>query len=379
MAMKVIDADGHVIEPDAMFETLPKEFYPRRPIPVILPADTDRGDSNGCWVIEGKTYPNPSGPGRNMFYTPGSEQSKKIKVPVGSQTLADLPARLSDLDRFEIDVQVVFPTMFLVSVAEDIALEAALFHAYNHYVGEACSKSDGRLRWVALVPFRDTEAAVKELRAAKALGASGIFTMGMVWNRSLADPAFFPLYEEAAALDLPICVHLGWASPPVTQLFPDAHAFFCSAIVPVMWGFMYTMGAGLLTRFPKLRLGFFETGSQWVPYAIQQLRRRAKPLSVIRGEIRIPIGGGLDRQHYRDPEEFFRSGQAVVNCEGDEDFDHLLRHLGEDALMCSSDYPHGDPSAEENYVTHWRERTDVSERVKEKALGENAARFFNIQ
>ena len=84
-----------------------------------------------------------------------------------------------------------------------------------------------------------------EMRRASDLGASGIFTMGMVWERNLADPEFFPIYEEAAGLDLPLCVHLGWGSPQVTQLFSDSHAFFCSAIVPVMWGFMYTMGAGL--------------------------------------------------------------------------------------------------------------------------------------
>jgi hypothetical protein len=48
-----------------------------------------------------------------------------------------------------------------------------------------------------------------------------------------------------------------------------------------MWGFMYTMGAGLLTRFPQLRLGFLETGSAWVPYAMQQIRRRVEPPSVL--------------------------------------------------------------------------------------------------
>jgi predicted TIM-barrel fold metal-dependent hydrolase len=47
-------------------------------------------------------------------------------------------------------------------------------------------------------------------------------------------------------------------------------------------------------------------------------------------------------------------------------------------LMCSSDFPHGDPSAEENYVTRWRERSDMPERVKEKILGKNAERFFRL-
>ena len=377
--MSVIDADGHIIEPEGMFEHLSEEFYLRRPIPVHLPADTVRGDFNGCWLIEGKSVPNIGSRGRTTASVSWTERSKKIDVSLGSQTLEDMEARLSDLDRFHIDCQIVFPTMFLAAVAEDVKLEGALFHAYNTYVGQACAKSKGRVRWTALLPFRDPEAAVTEMRRASDLGASGVFTMGMVWERNLADPEFFPIYEEAAGLDLPLCVHLGWGSPQVTQLFSDSHAFFCSAIVPVMWGFMYTMGAGLLSRFPKLRLGFLETGSAWVPYAMQQIRRRVEPPTVIvyQGQ-RRPVDNAIDRRYYRDPEEFFRSGRAFVNCEGDEDFDYLLKHVGEDGLMCSSDFPHGDPSAEENYVSRWRERSDMPERVKEKLLGKNAERFFRL-
>ena len=62
--MNVIDADGHIIEPEGMFEHLPEDFYLRRPIPVRLPADTVRGDFNGCWLIEGKSVPNIGSRGR---------------------------------------------------------------------------------------------------------------------------------------------------------------------------------------------------------------------------------------------------------------------------------------------------------------------------
>ena len=187
-----------------------------------------------------------------------------MDVSIPSQTLSDIDARLADLDRFNIDVQVVFPTMFLAAAAEDTKLEGALFQAYNSYVGRACAKSKGRVRWVALIPFRDPEAAIKELRRVKDLGAVGVFTMGMVWEQTLSEPVFFPIYEEAQNLDLPICVHLGWSSPPVTNLFTDSQSFFVSATIPVIWGFTYVMGAGLPMRFPKLRFGFFESGSEWV-------------------------------------------------------------------------------------------------------------------
>ena len=378
--MTVIDADGHIFEPEAMFEELPREFYPRRPIPVFLPTDTERGERNGCWIIEGKTYPTIGGRGRNTFDVPGSAKMRKRGLSLGSVTLADVAARLADLDRLNIDIQVIFPSMFLVAVGEDVKLEGALFQAYNTYLGRACAESNGRLRWAAPLPFRNPEAAIKEMRRVKEMGAAGIFTMGMVWNQPLTEPAFLPIYEEAAALDLPICVHLGWASPQVTDVFANGDDFFCSATVPVMWGFMFTMGTGLLTLFPKLRLAFMETGASWVPYAIQQLRRRKANVAPIHSQeasYSIPVTE-MDPERYRDPAEFFRSGRAIVHSEGDEDFDYLVKHLGEDALVCSSDYPHGDPSAEAGYVTHWRQRTDVSDRFRDKVLGENAARFFSL-
>jgi predicted TIM-barrel fold metal-dependent hydrolase len=379
MPMAVIDADGHIAEPEAMFAELPKEFYPRRPIPVLLPRDTVRGDFNGCWIIEGKTFPTIGARGRTTFSMPGDERFKVSGVSAESQTLSEVPRRLADLDRFEIDTQVIFPTMFLVSAAEDVKLEGALFQAYNSYLARASAESKGRLGWAAPLPFRDPEAAIEEMRRVSQLGAAGIFTMGMVWDRTLDDPLFFPVYEEAQKLDLPICVHLGWASPPVTNLFSDGRAFFCSATIPVIWGFFSIMSSGLLTRFPGLRVGFLETGSMWVPYAIHQLRRRVRPPSVLRGQAGRPqAASGVALDYYRDPEEFFRTGRAFVNCEGDEDFRFLLDHLGEDALMCSSDFPHGDASAEETFVSNWRRRSEMPERIRAKLLGENAARFFRL-
>src|SRR2546423_6131083 len=62
-ALQVVDADGHVIEPEAMFASLEEEFRPHRPLPVMLPPDTPSGDANGVWLIEGKALPNIGGVG----------------------------------------------------------------------------------------------------------------------------------------------------------------------------------------------------------------------------------------------------------------------------------------------------------------------------
>jgi hypothetical protein len=110
-----------------MFDHLPEDFYLRRPIPVRLPADSVRGDFNGCWLIEGKSVPNIGSRGRTTASVSWTERSKKIDVSLGSQTLEDVESRLSDLDRFHIDCQIVFSTQFLAAVAEDVKLDGSAF------------------------------------------------------------------------------------------------------------------------------------------------------------------------------------------------------------------------------------------------------------
>jgi uncharacterized protein len=379
-ATQVIDADGHVIEGEAMFASLEEEFRLHRPLPVALPPDTAWGQANGVWLIEGKMLPNIGGVGgRTTFSVPGTQRSLKSAASLGDQTLADVEARLAALDRFGIQQQVMYPTMFLVNALQNVQLEAALFRAYNSYMAAACARSHGRLKWAAPVPFRDPQAAVQEVQRVSDLGAAGIFTLGVVFDQHLHDPAFFPIYEAMSALDLPLCIHLGWGAPKVTELFTDANSFFCSATTPVIWSFLYVMAYGLLGRFPKLRVGFIETGAEWVPYLINQLRRRYTPPSKITPKIQVGASrDGMDRALYRDPAEWFRDGRAFVACESEEDLPYLLRHLGEDGLMLASDYPHGDPSADEGFVSAIQRRDDVPERVKAKLMGGNAARLYRL-
>ena len=41
---------------------------------------------------------------------------------------------------------VVYPTLFLVYLTEDVELEIALCKAYNRFMSEACSNDGNRLR-----------------------------------------------------------------------------------------------------------------------------------------------------------------------------------------------------------------------------------------
>src|SRR6266508_872284 len=262
--MMVIDADGHVEESTAMFGFLEREFYPRRPIPLSFDEDTVFGVENAVWLIDAKAYPRVVGKGGVRFATPTLMKRAQLK-PIS------IPAQ--ELT----DVEARLKDLDRMGIDSQVVYPTMLL-------------------WVA-------------------------------WDKSLGDESLYPFYEEAGKLDLPICVHFGWGCPAITDVF-EAHESFYSAVLPVVMGFHSLMCAGVLDMFPKLRLGFLESASFWVPYVIHQLRRSKRARCA------------------KDPAEYFKEGRVYIACEADEDIKYITQVIGEDCLVVASDYPHLDASHE---------------------------------
>jgi predicted TIM-barrel fold metal-dependent hydrolase len=283
------------------------------------------------------------------------ERAKLKPVAVPAQELTDVATRLRDLDAAGIDQQVVFPTLFLTTTTEDVQLEAALFRAYNDFMGGVRQESGGRVQFAAQVPIRDVAASIAELGRAKALGACAVMLLGVAWDRTLDDEALCPFYEEAERLDLPVCLHFGWGSPAITSAFRAGQSFN-SATLPVLMGARSVLASNLFEEFPRLRFAFLETGSQWLPWMLHLIKRSGKT--------------GRER--------YFREGRAFVACEADEDINYITEVVGEDCFVVASDYPHGDPSHEDNLSAAIMAREDVPLRVREKILSANAQRLYAL-
>ena len=255
--MNVIDADAHVEESPSMFESLDKEFYSLRPLPLGLSRDTVYGAMNACWLIDGEVYPKMSGNGAAPFSNPTLMESAKNKpVSIPAQELTDVKARLKDLDKLGIEEQVVYPTLFLRVATDNRKFEAALLRCYNDFISRACAKSEGRIHFAALVPTSDVAAAVEELRRARDLGAVATMLFGVNRDKTLDDRELYPLYEEAASLGLPVIIHLGYGCPAINKVF-DFNNRFNSSVMPVLMGFRSLMSSEVLETFPKLRVGIF--------------------------------------------------------------------------------------------------------------------------
>lgn len=356
--MIVVDADGHVEESPSMFRLLEPEFQPRRPLAMAFDNDTAYAPYNAVWLIDGKVYPKMIGKGGVTLGTPTIMERAKLKpASIPAQELTDVPDRLRDLDKAGIDTQVVYPTLFLTTTTEDVRVEAAFYRAYNSFLGEACAQSGGRIRFAALAPVRDLDESAREMRRAKELGAVSVFTCGTPWGMNHGDPALHRLYAAAAALDLAVCIHFGWGNPAYTDVF-EAGQSFNSALLPVLMGTRSLLASGVLERIPNLRVAFLEAGSLWLPWLLHQIGR----------------GGGGGRR----PADYFREGRAYIACEADEDINYLASCVGEDCLVVASDYPHGDPSHEDNLKAAVWAREDVPLRVREKILSANPRRLYGL-
>ena len=90
------------------------------------------------------------------------------------------------------------------------------------------------------------------MRFAKANGACGIFSRGLIDDKRLSHPFFFPLYEAAEIADLPVCVHASTGNFDWVKLFEGENGF-ARFKVPVLSAFHSIVHDGIPQKFPKLR------------------------------------------------------------------------------------------------------------------------------
>lgn len=361
--MEVIDADAHVEESVATWQHLDPAFHARRPIPVTFPPDTSFGDFNAAWVIDNKL--------RQSSATPTSMRiARKKGVAIPAQELTDVAARLADLDRFGISRQVVYPSAWIGCLAEDAELETALARSYNQFMAERCSQSHGRLLYAVVVPFRRPQAAIEELRRARAAGAAvSVFARGMEWDMPLSHPSFYPIYAEAEQQGLAIAVHVGFGSPSISRLFeglprygPNEFPFvpprgrgLVSGLL-VQFAFSSVMEAALPDEFPRLRWVFLEIGAAWLPGLVGRLS---------------PPAQGVFRRCLED-------GRLFVSGEPDEDLPYLVRRFGEDFLVAASDYPHADDFRHDSIRETFLRESGLDQALVDKILGANAQRLYAL-
>jgi predicted TIM-barrel fold metal-dependent hydrolase len=226
-------------------------------------------------------------------------------------------------------------------------------------MAEIIKKAPDRFRWVMAPPLLNMDKIGEELKFAKHNGACGVFMRGLEADRSLSDPYFFSLYEQASLLDLPICVHSANGSFVAYELFLDDPGF-CKFKLAVVGAFHSLVFFGIPQRFPKLKIGIIEVGAQWLPYASRDLARRY-----------ARRGRKLDN-------DILGSNRIYVTCQNDDDIPYIVDSAGADNLVIGTDYGHSDNASELLALKALRDKGEIDADVAAKILYHNPKRFYGL-
>ena len=246
------------------------------------------------------------------------------------------------MDRLGFDVQVIYPTLFLIYLTDDVALEVSLTRAYNRFLAQACAKANGRLKWVVIPPLRSIEESVKEIRWAKENGAAGVFFRGIEGNLTLDNPYFFPVYQLASDLDLPICIHQGSGTPTFINFFnlERNRQWSHSAVLP-LFAFNDIVNNKIPELFPASKIRLHRILRQLGSLFVHSFKRQ------FRGEWK-----------YSSSADLFRDYRIYVACETEENLPLLADCIGEDNLLIGSDYGHNDPFEQRNFLPTLRSQNE---------------------
>lgn len=343
--MPAIDADAHVIESERTWEHLEESerlFKPR----TVYPSEVlGKERAREYWLIDGRLQ--------------GRRDNIMVEADESAREMADIDARLKHMDELEVDIQVLFPTVFLRPVTERPEVELALARSYNRWLADIWERGQNRLRWACVLPWYSIPEAIAELRFAKQHGACAVFARYAEGGQLLNAPAFYPLYQEANDLNIPICIHASSGTVETDGLFTHAGGVPLFKLGPI--GAFHTLAISEIPLlFPQLRFGFLEVSAQWIPYICHDLYRRSK------------------KKVSWWPHGLLREKRFFVACETDDDLPGILQFAGEDNLVIGSDYGHNDTASELDALRHLKSKGEVPPRVIDKILYDNAKSLFGL-
>jgi predicted TIM-barrel fold metal-dependent hydrolase len=328
---RVIDADGHICEPPALWNDYIAERH--RADAIRVERDTDGRD----WIsINGRMRHNL----RPAAACLPLGMDDPNKVPTWEEILPgsyDGSARVAVLDQEGIERALLFPSLYLIAGdIEDPAVAAACSHGYNDWIADMCRDGRGRPNAVGIVPLQSAELATREVEHIARLGLKGACFRPERYNGlALYHESLEPFWSAVAGNGLFAAVHgsFGALMPSFATGRYD-NLFFSHMIChpfEQMAACLDIVAGGVLQRHPGLRVAFLESGLGWLEYWLDRL------------------DGHFDsmRHHVpwltRRPSELFRE-QCFISIESDEA--HCLPRLEElglqDCVFWGADYPHYD-------------------------------------
>ncbi|CUU59275.1 Predicted metal-dependent hydrolase, TIM-barrel fold [Parafrankia irregularis] len=392
----LISVDDHVLEP-------PNLWLDR-----IAAKDRDRAphlEHDGkleYWVYDGKRLPTTG-----LSAVAGKAKEEFSPEPVTYAEMRpgcyDARSRLADMDRAGVLASMCFPSVTrfcgqLFYEAQDHDFALTCLRAYNDWMlDDWCATDRGRLIPLVLIPLWDPALAAKELARCAAKGATAFafsenpVPLGLpsIHDR---DGYWDPVMAAASELGMVVCMHVG-SSSTIPKITPDA-----PFMANLTWGATRTSGAmlswlfsGMFNRYPGLKIALSEGEIGWMPYFLERAEQVFDKQRhwVKRGVQFHPFrpreeGGNTSRHDFAevdvdtiDLRALFREhiyGCFIEDRHGIASIDEI----GEDNIMCETDYPHSDSTWPDCIAVVKDQINHLTPEVQYKILRGNAERLFRF-
>jgi predicted TIM-barrel fold metal-dependent hydrolase len=262
-----------------------------------------------------------------------ADDSDRLNVGLIDQRLCDLGnGRLQLMDETGVDVQVLALTAPGLHNLDGDSI--ALARQTNDFVAAAVAGRPDRFQGLATLPISAPQEAVRELeRAVLQLGMKGAMLYGRVRDKHLDHPEFWPVFEAAASLRVPLFIH-----PQIPQ----------QSVRKAMYsGF----GEAVDLALSCYALGWhYEAGLQYVRLVLAGVFDRFPELQVILGHWGEVVLFYLERMTMLDrvarlnrPFAEYARRNLYLTASGMFSEDYLKRSIdivGVDRILFSTDYPY---------------------------------------
>jgi predicted TIM-barrel fold metal-dependent hydrolase len=399
--IKIIDVDTHLTEPgDIWTSRAPKEYAEL--VPRIVATD-DLGPAmmaqvreqsmlgqtskQSVWVVGEGTVLGPAGSGSVI-----NRQNEKVRGSIfmewplgeGSAAASFVAPRVAMMDALGVYAQVIYPNVVgfggqNFALIPDVKLRNLCATLWNDAMAENQEESGGRLFGMAMLPWWDVEASVREIERVHGLGLKGVVMSAdpqVAGLPDLAERHWDPVWEALQACSLPLNFHVGasatqrsyFGTTPWPSFSDDKKLAVGSAMLQlgnarILANIIYS---GICDRFPRLKIVSVESGIGWIPFFLEGLDYQATESDV---ELELRPSEYFRRQMYACFWYEGRAGQKFIDD---------VRAVGVENCMFETDFPHPTCLYPEP-IRHVAPTLElVDHQTREKLLSTNAAHVYNI-
>ena len=301
------------------------------------------------------------------FLTPelqalSNEGNRKGAVVERLNDLGEL--RIREMDEAGIDLQVLSETAPAAQSFEP-AVAVTMARRSNDYLHAAIKAHPDRFAGFATLPTPDPAAAADELeRAVTRLGFKGAMIMGLTSGRYFLDEKrFWPIFERASDLDVPLYFHPGIPHKAVDDAYYKDYPVLARAALGYTVETM-TQGAriitsGVLDRYPSLKIVLGHLGEA-IPFLLWRIDNG------IARQMQLPRSfTDYFRQHFYITTSGALSNSALA-CS--------IAELGVERVIFSADWPYQPNVPARKFI----DAAPISEQDRKLILGGNVRKLLRL-